>query len=42
MSLGLFEELFTDFHSDILLETEVEVIQAFDESQALFENGVNG
>ncbi|KAI3656092.1 hypothetical protein MP638_004405 [Amoeboaphelidium occidentale] len=40
LSLEYFQDLFEVFRNDILLENEVEVILAFDESQALFENGV--
>ncbi|KAI3658398.1 hypothetical protein MP638_001398 [Amoeboaphelidium occidentale] len=39
-SLEYFQDLFEGFREDILWENDVEVILAFDESQALFENGV--
>ncbi|KAI3653510.1 hypothetical protein MP228_001457 [Amoeboaphelidium protococcarum] len=41
LSLQYLQDLFIDFRSDILREKDVEVILAFDETQALFGNGVN-
>ena len=41
LSLEHFQDIFERFRDDILIENDVEVILAFDESQALFENEFN-
>jgi Mitochondrial ribosomal death-associated protein 3 len=41
LSLEYFQGLFRQFREKILREVDVPVLLAFDESQALFENGIN-
>ncbi len=40
LSLEYFQHLFRGFYRNIRSETNISVLLAFDESQALFENGI--